>query len=965
MQLDTTIRRITIKELTLFFASPVAYLFLGSFAAVTLFVFFWGETFFARNIADVRPLFEWMPILLVFLTSALTMRMWSEERRSGTLEHVLTQPKGIWRFVLGKFFACMALLIIALVVTLPLPITVSLIGDLDWGPVWSGYLATVLLGAAYLSIGLFVSARSDNQIVSLITAVAVCGAFYLIGSPALTDFFSNTAGEWMRDLGTGARFDAITRGVIDVRDFVYYLSMVAVFLSLNTYSLEKERWAATGDRAHHKNWQIGTALLIANAVAINLWLGQINVLRMDTTQGKLYSISDSTRNYLAQLQEPLLIRGYFSAKTHPLLAPLVPQMKDLMREYEVAGKGRVRVEFVDPLSDPELEQEANRKYGIEPVPFQVNNRYQASLVNSYFNVLVQYGNEFQVLGFRDLIEVKSQGEGDLDVQLRNPEYDVTRAVKKVLLAYQSGGNLFDTVKGDLQFTAYVSADDKLPKQLVNFKGEVQKVLDEYAAKSDGRFHSQFLDPEADGGTLAKQIADDYGFKPMVASLFDTNQFYFYLTLGKQDQTIQIPLGDMNADDFKLALDSGIKRFATGFTKTVALVTPKGNPNMARFGMGGPQFNQLQKVLGDDFNIKHEDLSDGSVDSEADLLMLVAPKDLDDKQLFAVDQFLMRGGTVIAATSPYSANMSSNSLNVQKQTSGLEKWLENNGLTIKDKLVMDPQNSAFPVPVTRQVGALRFQEMRMLDYPYFADLRAGGLNRNNPITSNLNQLTMAWASPITIDKEKNATRKVTELLYSSDQAWQSSSLDVMPKIDSSGLNRFEPEGKQGKQLLGSVTQGQFTSYFAGKNSPLLETDKADDKNAGDDKKTDAATKDADNVIASVIERSPESARIILFASNEFLNDRVMQLLGAGNGSQYLGGLQLAANTVDWSLEEQGLLSIRSRGHFNRTLPPMNRDQQMFWESANYVIAILMIVALASWQAYRRRQRARRYYETLSV
>jgi ABC-2 type transport system permease protein len=256
-------------------------------------------------------------------------------------------------------------------------------------------------------------------------------------------------------------------------------------------------------------------------------------------------------------------------------------------------------------------------------------------------------------------------------------------------------------------------------------------------------------------------------------------------------------------------------------------------------------------------------------------------------------------------------------------------------------------------------------MRMLDYPYFADLRAGGLNRNNPITSNLNQLTMAWASPISIDKEKNATRKVTELLYSSDQAWQSSSLDVMPKIDSSGLNRFEPEGEQGKQLLGAVAQGQFTSYFAGKKSPLLDTDKADDKNAGDDKKTDAATKDADNVIASVIERSPESARIILFASNEFLNDRVMQLLGAGNGSQYLGGLQLAANTVDWSLEEQGLLSIRSRSHFNRTLPPMNRDQQVFWESANYIIAILMIVALASWQAYRRRQRARRYYETLSI
>ena len=111
----TSINRIAGKEITLFFASPIAYLFLGTFAAVSLFTFFWGEAFFARNIADVRPLFEWMPILLVFLSSALTMRLWSEERRTGTLEHVLTQPVSLWRFVLGKFRACLTLLLLALV----------------------------------------------------------------------------------------------------------------------------------------------------------------------------------------------------------------------------------------------------------------------------------------------------------------------------------------------------------------------------------------------------------------------------------------------------------------------------------------------------------------------------------------------------------------------------------------------------------------------------------------------------------------------------------------------------------------------------------------------------------------------------------------------------------------------------------------------------------------------------------
>ena len=965
MPLDNTIRRVVRKELTLFFSSPVAYLFLAAFAAITLFIFFWGETFFARNIADVRPLFEWMPILLIFLTSALTMRMWSEERRSGTLEHVLTQPIPVWRFVMAKFFACMALLLIALLITLPLPVTVALIGDLDWGPVFSGYLATLFLGAAYISVGLFVSARSDNQIVSLISAVAVCGVLYLIGSPLLTDFFGNTAGEWLRALGSGSRFSDITRGVIDVRDFVYYISLITIFLTLNTFSLERERWAASGDRRYHRRWQWGTVLLIANALVVNLWLGQINVLRLDTTEGKLYSISDATRSYLGRLQEPLLIRGYFSAKTHPLLAPLVPQMRDLINEYAVAGKGRVHVEFVDPLTDPELEQEANRKYNILPTPFQVNSRYQASLVNSYFNVLVKYGDQFQVLGFRDLIEVKSQTEGDLDVELRNPEYDITHAIRKVLLAYQSNGNLFDTVKGDIDFTAYVSARDKLPPKLADFTDKLHQVVTDFSKQSNGRLHVSFVDPDSNP-ELAKKLAQDYGFHPMVASLFDATQFYFYLTLKQGDQIVQIPLSNFSPDNFRLALASGIKHFARGFTKTVALVTPKPDPQMARIGMGGPEFRQLEETLGTDLNVKHEDLSDGSVDSDADLLLLAAPDKIDDKQLFAIDQFLMRGGTVIVATSPFSSELSNVRIDMHKHQSGLEQWLAHNGLTIDDKLVLDPRNSAFPIPVTRHMGSFSFQQMQMIDYPYFPELRGkDSLDQNNPITADLNRVTMAWASPITIDKTKTGQLGITELLHSSDQSWASASQDVMPQIDADGHSTFAPTGQRGSQLLGVIEQGRFTSFFSGQESPLVTAaknavNKSDAKGA-DDKNTSAH----DDVIDSVIEHSPESARIILFSSNDFVSDRVMRMLGASNGSEYLGGVQLLANAVDWSLEDQGLLSIRSRGHFNRTLPPMAEQQQFYWETGNYLMAVVLLVALAALQHYRRRQRQYRYLETLAV
>lgn len=372
--------RITQKELSTFFSSPMAYIFFGAFLGITLFVFFWVETFFARNIADTRPLFEWMPVLLIFLVAALTMRMWSEERRMGTLEFLLTQPIMPFELVAGKFVACMALVGIALILTFPIPLTVSLLGDLDWGPVLAGYLATFFLAAAYTSLGLAVSAKSDNQVVSLIGSVLAGLFLFLLGSDVLTSFFGNKVGEFFKLLGSGSRFTSITRGVIDIRDLYYYLSIVGIFIALNVYFLNSLRWSEEEKKNSHTLYRAVIFLLAANFVVGNLWLQQVGWARADMTEGKIYSISDSTKGYLRQLREPLLIRGYFSEKTHPLLAPLVPRLRDLILEFEIAGEGKVRSEFIDPIANPELEEEANRKYGIKPVPFQVADKYQASLV---------------------------------------------------------------------------------------------------------------------------------------------------------------------------------------------------------------------------------------------------------------------------------------------------------------------------------------------------------------------------------------------------------------------------------------------------------------------------------------------------------------------------------------------------------------------------------------------------------
>ena len=948
-KMTSSILRIAFKETTLFFASPIAYLFLATFAAVSLFVFFWGESFFARNIADVRPLFDWMPLLLIFLASTLTMRLWSEERRTGTLEHVHTQPLPLWYFVVGKFIGCLVLLLIALLITLPLPITVAIIGNLDWGPVFAGYIATLLLGAAYLSIGLFVSARSDNQIVSLISAVALCGVFYLIGTSAITDFFGTQTGEAMRLIGTGSRFDAIERGVIDFRDLYYYISLIAIFLTLNTYVLEKERWATKNTTRHHQLWRSMTALLVLNAIAGNLWLGQITSVRIDATEGRQYSISPATKEYLGKLREPMLVRGYFSEKTHPILAPLVPQLRDLMQEYEIAGNGNLRVEFIDPAKNPELEEEANKKYGITPVPFQISDRYQASIVSSYFNVLIKYGSEHEVLSFRELIEVRSRGPEDIDVMLRNPEYDLTNAIKKAINSYQAGGNPFDTVQEDINFVGYVSNDGMLPEELLEYKNSITTVLTNYQSKSNGRFNVDFVDPDANGGVIAQQIAQDYGFQPMATSVFSNESFFFYLTLNKGQQLVQIPLEDLTEARFEANLESAIKRFASGFTKTVAFVAPDQDPQLAQFGIVVAQFNALQQFLGEELNVITEDVSDGTIDGEADILVLVAPTEFDEKMLFAVDQFLMKGGTVIMASSPFLSSTRNNVLTAVPHNSGLKEWLDSHGISIEEKLVMDTKNVPFPVPTTRTVGGFTFQDMAMLDYPFFVDVRENGLNQDVPLTSELPQTTMAWASPIMIDAEKSANLKITELVRSSEESWLDPRADIMPREQG-----FFPQGDQKSHILGLVAEGSFNSFFAGESSPLLEQDE-------DEKANEESEEEQELIISGVIEKSPESARIILYSSNDFLRDQIVRMLSTINGSEYLNTMQLVSNTVDWALEDAGLLSIKSRSHFNRTLPPMDRDSQLFWEYLNYILAFVALVVIALIQQRSKLSRNKKYLQ----
>jgi ABC-2 type transport system permease protein len=971
----SNVLRVARKELGSFFSSLAAFIFIGVFLAVCLFTFFWVSRFFARNIADIRPLFEWMPVLLIFLVSGLTMRMWSEERRAGTLEFLMTAPARPLHLVLGKFLACLGLVAIALALTLPLPILVAAIGPLDWGPVIGGYIATLCLAAAYISIGLFVSARTDNQIVSLIVTALICGFFYIVGSDGLTRLFGNSVGETLRLVGTGSRFASIERGVIDLRDLYYYGSIVGMFLVLNLYALESLRWSREGRAARHAQWRLAAVLVIANLVAGNLWLGQLGWARADLTQGSVYSLSEASRSYLRQLQEPLLLRGYFSAQTHPLLAPLMPRLRDLLLEYEVASGGKVRVEIVDPAKEPQLEGEANSRYNIRPVPFQTTSKYQAAVTNSYFNLLVKYGDDFEALGYQDLIEIKQQGDSDLAVDLLNPEYEITRAIKKVVSSYRGGSDVFSVIPQKITLEAYISAADKLPDPLPKLRADVETLIGDYKAQSQGKFEGQIRNP--DEGQLEKQLQDAYGLRPLAVGLLNPKQFWFHLILRSGDKAVQIALPEsMDKDGLKTNIEAELKRFTPGALRTVALYTPPVTPPMPYMGIpaagGGLNFQVLQRSLQENATVQPADLKDGRVPEAADILFVAAPDKLEPQQLFAVDQFLMKGGTVVLATSPFAPSLRGN-ITVTPQPSGLKEWLAFNGLSQDDTMVLDPQNSPFPVPVERDVAGVPIRQMHLLDYPYFVDIRADGMGKGEAPTAGLSQLTMSWASPIKVDDAKAKGRKVTRLLESSRGSWTSSSADVLPNFKAYPQLGFAPGKDTAHQLLGVAMEGQFASFFAGKPSPLAKDAPAEiaeakpadpaqlEPYASDPSKPKA---DAKPSITGVIERSPESARIIMIGSSSFLSDELLEVISAVDRTQYATPMRFAANLIDWSMEDRSLLALRSRGgQFSRTLPPMSEASQMMWEYANYTLALLGLLAIYLFRRFARRSAERRYLDIL--
>ncbi|WP_428268536.1 Gldg family protein [Haliangium sp.] len=967
------------KELRGYFNSAVALIFLATFLSVVLFTFFWGEDFWATNAANVAPLFKWLPLLLIFLVAALTMRLWSEEHKTGTIEILLTLPVPIRRLVLGKFVAGLLLVAIALALTLGLPITVSIMGDLDWGPVIGGYVGALLLASAYLSIGLCISSATDNQIVALIGTALVGALFYVPGVEAVAGLFGVEISEILRLIGTGSRFESVARGVLDLRDLAYYAALVLLFLTLNTVLLEAKRWSASErTRAARTGSRLAVVLVALNALALNLWLQPVTAARVDLTEDNMYSLSEPTEKLLASLDEPLILRGYFSEETHPILVPLVPQIRNMLAEYAIAGGDMVDVQFLDPSKDEDIEAEAFENYGIKPTPLQFAGRHQQSIVNAYFHVLVAYGDQHVVLSMFDLIKIDAVDINNVKAYVDNLEYEITKSIRKVVYEFQSIDALFAGLPGKIELEAYVTPD-KLPEQWAALPEELDAVAATFEQQAGGKFTYKRTSPATEEEQRA--LFDAYGLRPFTLSLLSNEVFYLHLVLklGDRVELVRLPEAPSGAT-LQTAIRTSIERLAPGFTTVVGLVTPKPETPPPMPGAQQPpqprsvqNFQGLARRLRETYQVRMVDLDAGSIPDEVDVLLVAGPERIPEAGSKAIDQFLMRGGPVVLLAGRYRIDLASprGSIRLEEVDSGLDELLSAYGVEVAKSTVLDDDNDAFPMPRMRNVGGAQVPVVERIPYPFFVRVGRDAMDEDSIITRDLDSVVAHWASPVLVKDQGEAapTREIYRLLRSSESAWLQAGTNAMPDASRPQPGTSAVPGGQPPYVLAVAIKGTFDSAYGKGDGGAAGADAADPSAV--DEATDEANGEAGGEAAGgaggeggvqgeperLLERSPPDARLVVVGSSNFVADTALGISEASGSSSGTNNLALVENSIDWAVADTDLLSIRSRGAAARTLGGVDADARTRWELINYLIALLGLGLVVVFARARRQARIR--------
>jgi ABC-2 type transport system permease protein len=691
-------------------------------------------------------------------------------------------------------------------------------------------------------------------------------------------------------------------------------------------------------RARRMSVALTLALFAANLIAFNALISRWDVARLDLTRDQAFSISSSTRKLVSSLDDDLTIYGYFSKRTHPKLAPLVPQIEDLLGEYRAMGRGRVHVEILDPGTSDKIEQEASDRFGVTSTPFRLASKYESGIVNAYFAIVVKYGDQYQRYGFEDLIDVEPLPDGDVDVRLRNLEYDLTRAIKKVVFGFRGTAELFERVGQPVKFTA-VMTPDRMPAVFKDAPEAVRKAADEL--KSKGKDHFTYEEIVPADPQQEQDVVRRFGAQPMALGLFSRETFYLsgYLTVGNQTEAVPLTTGQVSSASIRELIENSLKRRAPGFLKTVGVVTPQPSipPEvMMQLRMQGqmpqqppPEFDQIKTMLRQEYNVRDVSLdgADG-VPGQVDVLLVLKPKNWSEREVYNLDQYLMRGGRVLVCAGSYETDFSQQGLNVRPVESGLGPWLKHYGIEISKTLLLDDRNQPLPVPEIRQTPFGNLQTWVMRPYPYLVEIRDNGL-KNRAVTGKLEAVRVYWGSPIEVTPPADKKLTLIPILASSDRSWTDDDV-AKAKVAS-----YTVPAATKSHLVAAALQGSFESFYKGKDAPVV---------PGDSSRKEVP-----------LERSPDT-RLAVVGDAEFVSDMVARVLGRQLGGAFADNLGFVQNMIDWMNLDNDLIAIRTRTTQSHRIERLGKGTEVALEGINYILPLAALIALGLVRYSRRRRMA---------
>lgn len=446
------------KELSSFFSSLIGYLTIIVFLVLVglmLWVFKSDFNILDYGFSSIDGLFVIGPFLYLFLIPAITMRMFAEEKKNGTMELLLTKPLSEMNLIWAKFLAGVTLVFISLLPTVVCYFSVVALGDpvgnIDTGSVVGSYIGLLLLGAAFVAIGLFASSITNNQIVAFIIAALMSAAMHLGFESLYRMGFLGNADLFVRSLGMSYHYESISRGVVDSRDIIYFASVIALFMMATRIVLQSRKWHGWRNKKDQRrgHWlELGAGILIV--IFVNV-IGYYLFVRLDLTSEKRYTLSKSTKSLLKKIDEPVLYRVYLEGEFPADFKRLQNETKEMLNQFRAYNKN-IQYEFVNPnnFEDGQERQVFFQKLaqkGIQPTQIQVSteNGVTTQVLIPAADVIYK-GNEtsiqlLQSQKYVDQSQLLNNSIQSLEYVLSNAIRALSRGVKPSIAFMRGHGEL--------------------------------------------------------------------------------------------------------------------------------------------------------------------------------------------------------------------------------------------------------------------------------------------------------------------------------------------------------------------------------------------------------------------------------------------------------------------------------------------------------------------------------------------